>query len=104
MKCPKTNELVTFRVQNVTELGILVFLLQYPQTQAMICEPEYGRRRLSTNSQKIRTGQLGCAFVARVDTGKGFVDLSRRRPTPEEARECLKYYVEPGSIWLIFFE
>lgn len=76
---PCVDELVVFQVQELSEIGMFVKLLEYtdPFLSALIAFPEIGRRR------KLRTryqvGMIGVARVTRMDPERGYVDLVTSR-------------------------
>ena len=54
----------------------------------MILLSELSRRRIRSIQKLIRVDRSECVVVLRVDKEKGYIDLSKRRVSGEEARKC----------------
>jgi translation initiation factor 2 subunit 1 len=83
-KYPEVDQLVTVKVLRVEELGAYVSLLEYEGVEGMILMSELSRRRIRSVNKLIKIGRLETALVLRVDEDKGYIDLSKRRVTPED--------------------
>ena len=53
---------------------------------------ELSRRRIRSINKLIRVGRSECVLVLRVDKDKGYIDLSKRRVSPEDAKKCEEKY------------
>lgn len=65
-------------------MGAYVQLLEYNNIEGMILLSELSRRRIRSINRLIRVGRNEVAMVIRVDKGKGYIDLSKRRVSAEE--------------------
>jgi predicted RNA-binding protein with RPS1 domain len=81
---PGTEDLVMVRVRNVEKLAAYVNLIEYNMAEGMVLLSELSRRRIRSIAKLIRVGRDEVVMVFRVDTEKGYVDLSKRRVTPED--------------------
>jgi len=54
----------------------------------MILLSELSRRRIRSINKLIRVGRNECVVVIRVDTTKGYIDLSKRRVSAEDIARC----------------
>jgi len=69
-------------------MGAYVHLLEYKNIEGMILLSELSRRRIRSINKLIRVGRNECVVVIRVDKEKGYIDLSKRRVSPEEVKKC----------------
>merc|ERR1719427_2364694 len=60
--------------------------------EGMILLSELSRRRIRSINKLIRVGRDECVVVIRVDKEKGYIDLSKRRVAPEDAKKCENRY------------
>jgi translation initiation factor 2 subunit 1 len=73
-------------------MGAYVKLLEYNGIEGMILMSEVSRRRIRSINKLLKVGRQEVALVLRVDKDKGYIDLSKRRVTPEDvARTNAKY-------------
>ncbi len=56
----------------------------------MILLSELSRRRIRSINKLIRVGRTETVVVIRVDKDKGYIDLSKRRVSPEDIERCLE--------------
>jgi len=91
-KLPNTDDLVLVQVKNVAEMGAYVSLLEYNNAEGMILLSELSRRRIRSINKLIRVGRTEVVVVLRVDTEKGYIDLSKRRVSQEEIEKCENKY------------
>ncbi|GAM22725.1 hypothetical protein SAMD00019534_059000, partial [Acytostelium subglobosum LB1] len=91
-KYPEENELVMVMVQSVGEMGVYVSLMEYNNIEGMILLTEISRRRIRSLTKLVRVGRQEVVVVVRVDKEKGYIDLSKRRVTPEEISKCEDRY------------
>ncbi|TVU37104.1 hypothetical protein EJB05_10397 [Eragrostis curvula] len=89
---PEVDEAVMIEVQQITEQSVYVSLLEYGNIQGMILHAELSRRRMRSLTSLVRVGRQEPAIVLRVDPDKGYVDLSKRRVSDDDARACLDRY------------
>ena len=72
-------------------MGAYVSLLEYNEIEGMILLSELSRRRIRSIGKLIKVGRIEPVMVLRVDEDKGYIDLSKRRVSPEDvaaAREA----------------
>nr|CAB3241589.1 eukaryotic translation initiation factor 2 subunit 1 [Phallusia mammillata] len=91
-KFPEVEDVVMVNVQSIAEMGAYVRLLEYNNIEGMILLSELSRRRIRSINKLIRVGRDECVVVIRVDKEKGYIDLSKRRVSPEEAKKCENKY------------
>lgn len=89
---PESDDLVMIKIMKVEEVGAYVNLLEYNNIEGMILSSEYTRKRTRSVSRLIKVGKEECVMVLRVDTDKGYIDLSRRKAKIEEAKICEKKF------------
>lgn len=87
-KYPEVDDLVMVKVQSIAEMGAYVTLLEYNNIEGMILLSELSRRRIRSISKLIRVGRTEVVVVLRVDKEKGYIDLSKRRVSPEDMTKC----------------
>ncbi|KAI3364183.1 hypothetical protein L3Q82_011001 [Scortum barcoo] len=86
---PEVEDVVmVVNVRSIAEMGAYVSLLEYNNIEGMILLSELSRRRIRSINKLIRIGRNECVVVIRVDKEKGYIDLSKRRVSPEEAIKC----------------
>ena len=66
---------------------IIVFLIT-----GMILLSELSRRRIRSINKLIRVGRTEPVVVIRVDKDKGYIDLSKRRVSPEDIERCTEVF------------
>ena len=81
---PNVEDLVMVRVRTFEKLAAYVNLIEYDFAEGMVLLSELSRRRIRSIAKLIRVGRDEVVMVFRVDTEKGYVDLSKRRVTPED--------------------
>ncbi|CAN6281459.1 unnamed protein product [Urochloa humidicola] len=91
-RLPEVDEAVMIRVRRVTDTGVYVALLEYDNIEALIPQSELSCRRTRSIATLFRIGHQEPAVVLRVDLDKGYVYLSKRRVSHEDARTCEDRY------------
>jgi len=97
-KYPDVDELVLVNVKSIAEMGAYVSLLEYNNIEGMILLSELSRRRIRSISKLIRVGRQEVVVVLRVDKEKGYIDLSKRRVSPEEVVKCEEKYNKSKAV------
>eukprot|EP00419_Tripos_fusus_P052751 CAMPEP_0172805136 /NCGR_PEP_ID=MMETSP1075-20121228/5607_1 /TAXON_ID=2916 /ORGANISM="Ceratium fusus, Strain PA161109" /LENGTH=346 /DNA_ID=CAMNT_0013643813 /DNA_START=26 /DNA_END=1066 /DNA_ORIENTATION=- len=87
---PARDEVVVVRVKRIIHLGVYAALLEYDGREGMMPVAELSNfishpMSLKPASKLVRVGQTQLCKVLRVDTEKGYIDLSKRRVDPEVA-------------------
>ncbi len=72
----------------LTVFPAYVSLLEYDNIEGMILLSELSRRRIRSINKLIRVDRNESVVVLRVDKEKGYIDLSKRRVSAEEAKKC----------------
>ena len=87
-KYPEIESLVMVNVRHIADMGAYVSLLEYNNIEGLILLSELSRRRIRSINKLIRVGRNEVAMVLRVDKEKGYIDLSKRRVSPEDVAAC----------------
>jgi len=97
-KFPEIDDLVMVEVKSIEEMGAYVSLKEYNDIEGMILLSELSRRRIRSINKIIRVGRLEVVVVLRVDKEKGYIDLSKRRVSEEEAIKCEEKYNKSKAV------
>ena len=95
---PSADDLVIVQVKNVAEMGAYVSLLEYNNIEGMILLSELSRRRIRSINKLIRVGRTEVVVVLRVDKEKGYIDLSKRRVSPEDIAKMEDKYNKSKAV------
>ncbi|KIJ15861.1 hypothetical protein PAXINDRAFT_168851 [Paxillus involutus ATCC 200175] len=95
---PEVDELVMVQVRQIAEMGAYVKLLEYDNIEGMILLSELSRRRIRSIQKLIRVGRNEVVVVLRVDREKGYIDLSKRRVSPEDITKCEERYMKSKAV------
>lgn len=87
-KYPDVDDLVMVKVKSIAEMGAYVSLQEYNDIEGMILLSELSRKRIRSISKLIRVGKQEVCVVLRVDQEKGYIDVSKRRVSPEDQQKC----------------
>jgi len=89
---PEVEDVVIVEVKQIADMGAYVQLLEYNNKEGMILLSELSRRRIRSINKLIKVGRNETVIVLRVDREKGYIDLSKRRVSPEDVtRHEIKY-------------
>lgn len=97
-KFPEIDDLVMVNVKEIADMGAYVKLLEYDEIEGMILLSELSRRRIRSIQKLVKVGRNEIAVVLRVDKDKGYIDLSKKRVTPEEAQKCEDRYNKSKAV------
>ncbi|KAF8307154.1 hypothetical protein DL93DRAFT_2177800 [Clavulina sp. PMI_390] len=97
-KYPEVDELVMVQVRQIAEMGAYVKLLEYDNIEGMILLSELSRRRIRSIQKLIRVGRNEVVITLRVDREKGYIDLSKRRVSPEDITKCEERFVKSKTV------
>eukprot|EP00047_Mylnosiga_fluctuans_P002496 m.224745 g.224745 ORF g.224745 m.224745 type:complete len:324 (+) comp11144_c0_seq1:36-1007(+) len=97
-KFPEVDDVVMVKVRQIAEMGAYVELLEYDKIEGMILLSELSRRRIRSINKLIRVDRNEPVVVLRVDKEKGYIDLSKRRVSPEEAKKCEEKFNKAKSV------
>lgn len=98
---PEIDDVVMVNVRSIAEMGAYVHLLEYDNIEGMILLSELSRRRIRSVNKLIRVGKTEPAVVIRVDHEKGYIDLSKRRVSPEDVEKCTEQFSKAKAVNLI---
>jgi len=87
-KFPEIESVVMVNVRNIADMGAYVSLLEFDNIEGMILLSELSRRRIRSIHKLIRVNRNEVVMVLRVDEDKGYIDLSKRRVSPEDVAAC----------------
>lgn len=85
---PDIESVVMVTVRNIADMGAYVSLMEYNNIEGMILLSELSRRRIRSIHKLIRVNRNEVVMVLRVDKEKGYIDLSKRRVSPEDVAAC----------------
>jgi translation initiation factor 2 subunit 1 len=85
-------------VKRVAEMGAYVQLLEYQNVEGMILLSELSKRRIRSVAKLIRVGRIEVCSVLRVDHDKGYIDLSKKRVSPEDAQKAEEWYAKSKAV------
>ncbi|KAF8793744.1 eukaryotic translation initiation factor 2 subunit 1-like [Argiope bruennichi] len=97
-KYPEVEDVVMVKVRSIAEMGAYVSLLEYNNIEGMILLSELSRRRIRSINKLIRVGRDECVVVIRVDKEKGYIDLSKRRVSPEDIEKCEEKFAKARAV------
>jgi translation initiation factor 2 subunit 1 len=83
-RVPEKDELVMCRVLSIDDMGVICSLLEYNNLEGFLPLSEISRKRIRSVLRHVRVGQKQVLQVLRVDTERGFTDLSKKYITPVE--------------------
>ncbi|UKK00640.2 eukaryotic translation initiation factor 2 subunit alpha [Theileria orientalis] len=87
-KFPEPEDLVMVKVNRIEAQGVYVSLLEYDDREGLILLNELSKRRYRSINKLVKIGRHEVVLVLRVDPVKGYIDLSKRRVTPEDIIKC----------------
>ncbi|XP_018654592.1 putative eukaryotic translation initiation factor 2 alpha subunit [Schistosoma mansoni] len=95
---PEVGDVVLVTVKVIQSMGSYVELLEYKNIGGMILHSELSRRRIRSISKLVRIGSNTEVTVVRVDSAKGYIDLSKRRASAEEIAKCKERFAKAKAI------
>jgi translation initiation factor 2 subunit 1 len=97
-KYPEADSVVMVNVRNIADMGSYVSLLEYNNIEGMILLSELSRRRIRSIHKLIKVNRNEVVMVLRVDREKGYIDLSKRRVSPEDVAACEDRYNKAKAV------
>jgi translation initiation factor 2 subunit 1 len=91
-KYPEADDLVVVEIKDVVENGAYVRLLEYNDIEGMITPNEYSTMKWRSLHKLFKVGTEEVVVVLRVDTEKGYIDLSKKRVLVEQINDCKERY------------
>ena len=95
---PEVDDVVMVQVKSIAEMGAYVSLLEYGGIEGMILLSELSRRRIRSVQKLIKVGRQEPVMVLRVDREKGYIDLSKRRVSPEDLATCEERFAKSRMV------
>jgi translation initiation factor 2 subunit 1 len=95
---PDIESVVMVNVRNIADMGAYVSLMEYNHIEGMILLSELSRRRIRSIHKLIRVHRNEVVMVLRVDQDKGYIDLSKRRVSPEDIAACEDRYNKAKAV------
>merc|ERR1712062_272263 len=95
---PEIDDVVMVNVRSIADMGAYVHLLEYNNIEGMILLSELSRRRIRSINKLIRVGRTEPVVVIRVDKDKGYIDLSKRRVSPEDIERCTEVFSKGKAV------
>jgi translation initiation factor 2 subunit 1 len=95
---PEVEDVVIVQVRSIADMGAYVSLLEYNNIEGMILLSELSRRRIRSINKLIKVGRLEQCIVLRVDKEKGYIDLSKRRVSPEDMEAHEEKYSKAKTV------
>merc|ERR1712241_620604 len=92
------DDVVMVNVRSIADMGAYVHLLEYNNIEGMILLSELSRRRIRSINKLIRVGRTEPVVVIRVDKDKGYIDLSKRRVSPEDIERCTEVFSKGKAV------
>ncbi|GIX62974.1 eukaryotic translation initiation factor 2 alpha subunit, putative [Babesia caballi] len=87
-KFPNPGDLLMVKVNRIESQGVYVSLLEYDEREGLILLSELSKRRYRSINRLVKIGRHEVVLVLRVDPIKGYIDLSKRRVSPEDIMKC----------------
>jgi len=95
---PEVEDVVIVQVRSIADMGAYVSLLEYNNIEGMILLSELSRRRIRSINKLIKVGRCEQCVVLRVDKEKGYIDLSKRRVSPEDVEAHEEKYSKAKTV------
>eukprot|EP01128_Nolandella_sp_AFSM9_P005964 TRINITY_DN2989_c0_g1_i1.p1 TRINITY_DN2989_c0_g1~~TRINITY_DN2989_c0_g1_i1.p1 ORF type:complete len:322 (-),score=112.54 TRINITY_DN2989_c0_g1_i1:144-1052(-) len=100
-KVPKVDELVMVRVNSIDDVGVLCSLLEYGGLEGFLPLSEISRKRMRSVMRHVKVNQKQVLQVLRVDTERGYVDLSKKYIQAAEKEEGDDKYQKGKHVYSI---
>jgi translation initiation factor 2 subunit 1 len=97
-KFPAVDSVVMVQITAIQPVGAMAVLPEYAGLSGMVLASEISRRRFRSIKQVITVGKLIPCTVVRVDTVKGYIDLSKKRVAPNDAKQAEDRYARSRHV------
>ncbi|CAK9145589.1 unnamed protein product [Ilex paraguariensis] len=98
-KFPKVDTPVMIQVKSINpDVCAYVSLLEYNNIEGMLSFTELSRRRIRSIASLVKIGRIEPVMVLHVDEDKGYVNLSKRRVSEEDAGACEERYNKSKNV------
>lgn len=95
---PKVQSFVKVHVTQISDMGAYVKLLEYGDVEGMIQFSELSRLRIRSFKKVIQIGDTVIAKVIQLDKEKGYIDLSKKSVSMEDATLCEERYQKTRAV------
>jgi len=95
---PEVDDLVMVRVTRVTEIGAYVNLLEYNNKEGIILLSNLSRKRIRSVNRHVRVGKIEVLQVLRVDSEKGYIDLSKKLIQKDDIVKCQERFKKAKTV------
>eukprot|EP00792_Barthelona_sp_PAP020_P006034 TRINITY_DN2890_c0_g1_i1.p1 TRINITY_DN2890_c0_g1~~TRINITY_DN2890_c0_g1_i1.p1 ORF type:complete len:327 (+),score=107.84 TRINITY_DN2890_c0_g1_i1:128-1108(+) len=86
---PDIDEMVMVQVTSIDEYGASVALLEYGNCVGMLPLSALSKRRIRSLSKHVKIGRNEVCQVVRVDSEKGYIDVSKQRLVEDAITACI---------------
>lgn len=101
---PAVGQTVIIQVSSVEEIGVYGQLLEYDTLQGLVTWADLTRRQTRGVKTLVRKGQQHPVTVLRVDAEHRYVDLSKTRTRPLDAKACLRRYEKSKAVHSLVYQ
>lgn len=101
---PKEGEIVIGKVIKTDGDMVSVVLLEYDNCTGLVFHSELSKKIFKTIAQVTKVGMVEILTVLLVEEGKGFIDLSLKRPTEEEKGICREKFARTKAAYQIMLK
>ncbi|EER18106.1 eukaryotic initiation factor-2 alpha subunit, putative [Perkinsus marinus ATCC 50983] len=95
---PEIDQCVVALVKQVTDVAAYVSLCEYDDMEGMVQLSELSKRRIRSIPKLIKVGRYDTFMVLRVDKEKGYIDLSKKRVSREDADALDQKYSKAKTV------
>jgi translation initiation factor 2 alpha subunit (eIF-2alpha) len=89
---PEVGDLVMARIDKIREIGAEVSLMEYKNAQGMLLWPDVTRKRVRSFHKLLHVGRIEPMSILRIDTIKGYMDVSKKNLTVEDVKQAQLRY------------
>jgi translation initiation factor 2 subunit 1 len=93
-KYPKEGEVVIGKIKSLAEMGAYVELPEYNNMEGLVIYSELTRKRTRNVQKSVKVGGLEAFTALRVDEGRGYIDLSKKRTQQDEKLAAFDRYTK----------
>jgi translation initiation factor 2 subunit 1 len=103
---PKPGQLVVVKLEELTDIGVRVNLLEYGNIEGLIMLNELTRKRFRSINQLVNIGNIEVVEVINIDPIKGLIDLSKKNLENQasEQDKILQKYHQSSRVYSIVTE
>lgn len=87
-KFPKDGEIVIGKISSIKDDVVAIDLLEYGNITGLILNSELSKKRFKTIAQITKVENIEVCQVLKVEESRGFIDLSLKRVSEKEKKEC----------------